>query len=203
MFYNSKLRCSGQSQIIGVVLLTLVMITMVAVTYMWGMPLIEKQKDNVKISNSEVLMREIDKKIKNVLKNGGTQVIENPNIPGELILKDNGNNDTIEIKFDTTGTTIASGKDIYLIGDSRNNVNIGSESTVLKVFSEKFGDNVYEVRLSLYYRNVSGSENTYIVDLVGLGRESVQGKGHTLSFSEGGVIQQGNMYITKINARFE
>ena len=49
----------GQSQLIGVVLLTLIMITMIGITYMWGMPLIEKQKDTVKVSNVERMMKEL------------------------------------------------------------------------------------------------------------------------------------------------
>ncbi len=200
----------GQSQLIGVVLLTLIMITMIGITYMWGMPLIEKQKDTVKTSNAERLMKEINEKIQSVMKNGGTQRIENPNVPGTLSFVDNGTDDIFRINLQTTGTDIATGKKIYLIGNELEDVPLGSEFGAISVFSEDLGNNNYDVTMELVYRNVTGSKNVYLLDLIGLGRESVTGEGHRIVISEAtspegpqGERAGKDIYVTKINVRFE
>lgn len=200
----------GQSQLIGVVLLTLILITMIGITYMWGMPLIEKQKDTVKVSNAERLIKELDKKIQNVVKNGGTQKIDNPNIGGTLKLIDTGINDRIELRVQTTGTDIATGKDIYLRGNDEEEIYLGGEAGVIKVFSEDLGDNTYDVTMTLYYRNVTGSENIYLIDIFGLGRDSISGDGHSIIITEGdtpqGPVEERDgmdVYVTRVNIRFE
>ena len=198
----------GQSQLIGVVLLTLVMITMIGITYMWGMPLIEKQKDTVRVSNMERFMKELDESVQNVAKNGGIQKIESPGIPGEVKILDQGINDMIVAEFQTTGTDIATGTDIYLRGNDLMEVPIGAEPGVLKVLSEGMGGDTYGVTISLYYRNLTGSESVYVIDLVGLGRDSIVGENHVITVSEGDEVpvttENGkNVYITRINVRFE
>jgi len=197
----------GQSQIIGVVLLTLVMITMVGITYMWGMPMIEKQKDTIRISNMERLMKELDDKIQEVAKNGGAQKLETPDIAGEVIMVDQGIKDRIELRTITTGVDVAMDTDIYLRGNEENEVPIGNEPGVIKV--KATGSNeAYDVEMDLYYRNLTGSESVYIIDLVGLGRDKISGENHIITISRGvemPVIEENgvNVYTTKVNVRLE
>ena len=200
----------GQSQLIGVMLLTLILITMVGVTYMWGMPLIEKQKSAVQISNAEKLMKELDKKIQNVVKNGGTEKIENVEIPGTLRLIDDDINDMFVLKLETMGSDIATGKEIYLKGSAQKETYVGDEPGVLKVLSKEMGNRKYEVTMTLQYRNVTGSESIYIIDIFGLGRDIISGDNHNIIISEGegqkGPVGEENgksIYITKVNVRFE
>lgn len=198
----------GQSQLIGVVLLTLVMITMIGITYMWGMPLIEKQKDTVKVSNAEKFMKELDDKISDVAKNGGSQKIEVPSVPGEIRIFDVGTSDRIEMNTMTAGTDIATGVEIYIRGDSDIETSIGNEPGVIKVLSTELGENSYSVEMTLYYRNLTGSESVYIIDLSGLGRDTISGEGHSVIISEGDevpVVHETNrdVYRTRVNVRFE
>ncbi|UCG95247.1 MAG: hypothetical protein JSV92_04355 [archaeon] len=197
----------GQSQIIGVVLLTLVMITMVGITYMWGMPMIEKQKDTVKISNLERFMKELDDKIQTVAKNGGNQRLESPSVPGELSMFDSGINDRIELKIQTSGLDIAKQTDIYLRGTEEGEVPIGNTPGVIKVYVSEMSD-AYDVNMTLYYRNLTGSGSVYLIDLVGLGRDNIIGEGHNIVISEGNEVpvkkESGiSVYTTRINVRFE
>jgi hypothetical protein len=197
----------GQSQIIGVVLLTLVMITMVGITYMWGMPMIEKQKDTVRVSNVERFMKELDDKIQTVAKNGGNQRLESPNVPGELKMFDSGTDDRIELKVATSGLDIATDTNIYLRGSEEGEVPIGNTPGVIKVFASEMND-AYDINMTLYYRNLTGSESVYLIDLVGLGRDSIGGEGHNIVISEGDEVpvkdENGiSVYTTRINVRFE
>jgi|GEM_PF-2251357 len=208
MFKSGEKR--GQSNLISVVLLTLIMVTLVAITYMWGMPLVEKQKDTVKVSDAEKFMKELDDKIQNVIKNGGTQIIDNPKLPGTLKMIDNGINDAIELKFETTGTNIAIGQEIYLRGSEIGEIPLGEESGVIKVISNNVNDKKYEVNMTLYYRNVTGSKNIYTTDIYGLGRDMISGEKHRIIITEGeettgpvGERDGKEIYVTKINLRFE
>ena len=177
---------------------------------MWGMPLIEKQKSTVQVSNAERIIKELDKKIQDVIKNGGTQKLENINIPGILSLEDTELDDKIILKAETTGSDIAIGKDIYLKGDSEKSTYLGNEPSVVKVFSKDMGNEKYEITMTLYYRNVTGSENVYTIDIIGLGKEKISGDKHNIIITEGespkgpsGIYQGKSVYTTKINVRFE
>jgi len=186
------------------------MISMVGVTYMWGMPLIEKQKSTVEVSNAERLMKELDRKIQSVIKNGGTEKIGNIDIPGTLTMVDNGINDKFELKLETTGSDIAIGKEIYLKGDAEEETYLGNEPSVLKVISKNVNDDNYEVTMTLYYRNVTGSENIYAIDIFGLGKESISGNNHNIIITEGesqsGPDEERDgkpVYISRVNVRLE
>ena len=200
----------GQSQLISVALLTLIMISMIGVTYMWGIPLIEKQKDTVKISNSERFMKELDDKIQNVIKNGGIQKISNPDVGGTFRLEDNGIKDVFVLETQTTGTDIATGKPIYVRGDARDEIYLGGETGVLEVLSEKASENTYDVTMELYYRNMTSSGSKYVIDIVGLGREVISPGENNIIISEGNsptgpIGTEGNkeIYMTLINVRLE
>ena len=99
----------GQSQVVVGVLLVLIMLILVGITYFWGIPLIQKQKDVVTVSNTERFLKELNRKIQDVAKNGGTQKISGFDIPGEFILEDN--EEKFILNFKTTGNIIATGKD--------------------------------------------------------------------------------------------
>lgn len=199
----------GQSQIITGVLLIMIMITLVGVTYFWGIPLIEKQKDSVRVSDMERFMKTLNEKIQYVAKNGGTQKITGLDIPGDLKLSDT--DDRFVLSFQTTGNIIASGEDIYLVGDQRTEAHVGEEPGVILVRSEKAGSK-YDITMSLYYRNLRGSEtdgktNIYKIDIIGLGKTVMRGKNHEISISEYETSEEETTsertYTTKINVRLD
>ncbi|MCD6477805.1 MAG: hypothetical protein J7K87_02260 [Candidatus Aenigmarchaeota archaeon] len=201
----------GQSQIITGVLLVMIMISLVAVTYFWGIPLIEKQKDTVTVSNAERFIKTLNEKIEDVAKNGGTQKITGFEIPGDLKLIDSENK--FILNFKTTGDIIATGKDIYLIGDDRSEAHVGEEPGVILVRSDKVG-NKYDVSMRLYYRNLTGAitngkSNKYIIDIIGLGKTMISGSNHEITISEDASYtseietKDERIYITKIDVRLD
>ncbi|MFB6088832.1 MAG: hypothetical protein ABEK36_03585 [Candidatus Aenigmatarchaeota archaeon] len=160
----------GQTQIMSAVLLTGIMIGLISVAYIWGGPMIQKQKDVVKLDDMESFMRNLDKEIRNVAKNGGTTNL-NVNLPGSLkIIEDsplgNGTVDRIVLKFETKGSVIQPGTEIVLFGNDNSTVStMGSEPSVLTEKSTKMGDK-YHITLELYFRELVGTEDSYIIDLV-------------------------------------
>lgn len=197
----------GQAQLISVVILTSITISLVAITYFWGMPIMEKEKSSVRLSSAEKFMKELNRKLEDVIKNGGTQVLE-ANVPGTLTMIDNGIDDKLELNFSIKGCEIALQKDIFLIGDEKPEAVLGEEPSVLKVYAQG-SKNFCTVTMSLYYRNVTSSKNIYVVDLVGLGSKSITGKNHKILISMGessGIVGRRNgrdVYETKVNVRLE
>jgi len=198
----------GQSQVIVGVLLVLIMIILVGVTYFWGIPLIQKQKDVVTVSNTERFLKDLNEKIQDVAKNGGTRKIT-VDIPGELTLDDK--KDTFILVFKTTGDIVATNTDIYLIGDERKEVPIGDEPGVILVRSRDMGKK-YNITESLYYRNLTGGtsggkQNKYKIDLIGLGKSTIGGNNHEITIrefkSETIETPTEKIYVTKVYVRME
>jgi len=202
-----RLENKAQAQLISVVILTSITISLVAITYFWGMPIMEKEKSSVRLSSAEKFMKELNRKLEDVIKNGGTQVLE-ANVPGTLTMVDNGVDDKLELNFSIKGCEIALQKDIFLIGDEKPEAVLGEEPSVLKVYAQG-SKNFCTVTMSLYYRNVTSSKNIYVVDLVGLGSKSITGKNHKILISMGessGIVGRRNgrdVYETKVNVRLE
>ncbi|MCD6367696.1 MAG: hypothetical protein J7L45_01280 [Candidatus Aenigmarchaeota archaeon] len=198
----------GQSQVIVGVLLVLIMIILVGVTYFWGIPLIQKQKDVVTVSNTERFLKDLNDKIQDVAKNGGTRKIT-VDIPGELILDDK--KDMFILTFKTTGDIIATNTDIYLVGDERKEVPIGDEPGVILVRSRDTGKK-YNITERLYYRNLTGGtsggkQNKYKIDLIGLGKSTIGGNNHEITIREfkSEIIETPTekIYVTKVYVRME
>lgn len=199
----------GQSQVVTGVLLVLIMITLVGVTYFWGIPLIQKQKDVVTVSNMERFLKSLNEKIQDVAKNGGTQKISGFDIPGKFELKDK--EDRFVLNFKTTGDIIATDKDIYLVGDKRSEVYVGGEPGVILVHSKDIGGK-YNITAQLYYRNLTGAttggkQNKYVIDVVSLGRNTISGGGHEITIREykSDVVETPTerIYVTRIYVRME
>ena len=199
----------GQSQVVTGVLLLLIMISLVSVTYFWGIPLIQKQKDVVTVSNIERFLKNLNDKIQIVAKNGGTQKITGFDIPGELKLDDE--SDRFELDFKTTGNIIATDKNIYLIGDERKEGYVGEEPGIILIYSKDI-DGKYDINASLYYRNLTGSinngkQNKYQIDLIGLGRSTISSRNREITISEykNEMIETPTerIYVARIYVRME
>lgn len=194
----------GQTQLITAVLLTGIMITLVVMAYIWGIPLIEKQKDNVKINNMEDFFLELNNKIQSVAKNGGKEKIKNFKLSGTMKFIKNGFNDNISAEFETTAKILATGINIYLVGSKTQNPPVGKEPGVVKTYVEKSG-NKYNVNMDLYYRNLTTADDIYKIDLVSSGKRTIGSGEHSIIVEEAGsdTIEDGKtLHLTKVKVRF-
>ena len=92
----------GQTEALSAVLISGILIAVVGSVYFWGIPLIQKNKDNSVLDTSEAFMAGLDRKIKFVANNGGRDVVV-IKVPG--IVRFDGR--TIELTIDTEGTLYA------------------------------------------------------------------------------------------------
>lgn len=180
----------GQAQIVTAVLLTGIIITLVAVAYIWGVPMIEKQKGNVKTERMESFMKDLNEKIQDIAKHGGTENVK-VNLVGRLSLVDNGWNDLVRLEFETRQNLYAEMKNKVLVGENNEtSLPMGSPPGVLQVTSEKINDK-YRIRFELFFRELLGQTNSYKVDLISSGRSQVgdlgnQGRETTIIISSAG-----------------
>ncbi len=103
----------GQNQALTPILITGIMIAVVSTAYLWGMPLIQKNKDTVYLKRSEAFMNDLSNRIKFVANNGGKSVVYF-NIPGTFRFFPDQN--YVEINLTTDGTIYSVGGTIYFVG---------------------------------------------------------------------------------------
>ncbi|RLJ02859.1 MAG: hypothetical protein DRP11_02480 [Candidatus Aenigmatarchaeota archaeon] len=185
-----------------------IMVTLVTGAYLWGKPLVEKQTDTVKIDNAVSLMKEINEKIIEVARHGGKERLR-LNVPGEFRIVENDINDTIEMKFKVSGTTISTGNDIVLVGGSNNTEGVvGDEPGIVTIRADPL-DGSYEITLKVFYRLLSaGSNEFYKIDLISSGRNHIENnRDFDIVMSTNNYVDKsiptGTLHLVEVEVRFE
>ncbi len=169
----------GQQEALSAVLISGILIGVVGSVYFWGIPLVQKNKDNSLLETAETFMQEVDNKIKFVANNGGRDQIV-VNLPG-IIRFDGG---SIELSIATEGTIYAVDSPIPLGRTSSSNLKLdplnattrygvwGSDDPVLyTVKSSKYSENSYETDYTLEYVQLRNDKTTrdFMIELDGSG----------------------------------
>ncbi|MGC9310743.1 MAG: hypothetical protein ACP5E4_03400 [Candidatus Aenigmatarchaeota archaeon] len=159
---NSKLK--GIAPLMSTILIVGVLAAVTGIAYQWGMPMMQKNVGKTDLYAAETFLRELDNKIDEVSKSGGSEEIYF-NIPGEITVDPV--RDRVEFGLETSGS-------IYSIGGficfTRN----------CDLDEGKWGDDSYSVigaqviqsegnyaltRYSLTYRNLTANGITYVRDI--------------------------------------
>ena len=149
-------------EVISVILITSILLGLVGSVYLWGVPLIEKNRDVALLESAEDFMHNLNEKIKNVATHGGREQIEIPS--GRVYFK----SDTDLIV--ETKNTIYSSEALIPLGKNECTKEEGiwgvDDQDVLCVRSEEIGDG-YETDYNLKYINLTLGIKTYKIELVG------------------------------------
>lgn len=94
----------GQQEIISIILISGILIVVVGSVYIWGAPVIQRNKDTSILEASEDFMIRLANKIKFVANNGGRDQLE-VNVPG--VFKFYSQTKEIELIIETDGTIYA------------------------------------------------------------------------------------------------
>jgi hypothetical protein len=168
----------GQQEALSAVLISGILIGVVGSVYFWGIPLIQKNKDNSILETSETFMASLDAKIKFVANNGGRDRIV-IKIPG--IVRFDGR--SVELKVETEGTIYAVDSPIPLGRTSTGALKMdpatsnlygtwGIDDPVLfTVKSSEISKSKYVTRYTLEYVQLRNDKtlNDYKIDLIGSG----------------------------------
>lgn len=170
----------GQTEALSAVLLSGILIGVVGSVYFWGIPLIQKNKDNSLLETSETFMNTLDQKIKFVANNGGRDRVV-ISVPG--IVRFDGQ--ALELSIDTQGTIYAVDAPIQLGRTAAVNLRTdtsvnppilygtwGQDDPVLfTVKSTELASNRYTTYYTLDYLELRNDKTlkTYKIDLTGSG----------------------------------
>lgn len=193
----------GQVEVVSAVLLTGIMISLVAVAYFWGLPIIQKQKDISKLEKAENIIKDLNKAIKEVANEGGRRKIAT-HVPGKLKFE-LGETDNITLTFKSQGSLMATNQTVYLVGDKGAEAPVTAESGVITALSEPTGGK-YKIEVKLHYRNLTSAENeTYKIGLNNVGRRTVSNRDVTVTVEKSKTVvkENGKFYLNKINIRFQ
>jgi hypothetical protein len=183
-------------EVVTAILITGILLGLVGSVYLWGVPLIEKNKDVSLLQSAEEFMHNLDEKIKDVATHGGREQIEI--LLGRVYFESD-----INLNVETKNTIYASGASIPL---ARNDCTMDKgiwgvdDQDVLCVLSKKIGDK-YETDYILRYINLTLGTKTYKIEL--LGEKNSGKKDNSIIIERTGTEKEGDYVKTLILIRIE
>ncbi len=169
----------GQQEALSAVLISGILIGVVGSVYFWGIPLVQKNKDNSLLETAETFMHDLDTKIKFVANNGGRDQLV-VTLPG--IIRFDGK--IIELSIATEGTIYAIDSPIPLGRTSSTNLKLDPYNATIRygvwgvddpviytVKSTKYGETSYETDYVLEYIQLRNDKTTrdFVIELTGNG----------------------------------
>ena len=182
-------------EVISVILITGILLGLVGSVYLWGVPLIEKNRDISLLESAEEFMRNLNEKIKNVATHGGRDWIEIP--LGRVYFESD-----IDLNVETENTIYVSGAWIPL-GKNECTKDVGiwgvDDQDVICVLSEEIG-NEYETDYKLRYIDLELGVKTYKIELIGKdsGKEN-----NVIIIERAGVEKNGDYVNTLVSIKIE
>jgi len=187
----------GQQDVLSAILISGILIAVVV--YLWGVPLVEKNRDISILQNSEEFMRLLDEKIKFISNHGGRDTIE-INVPG--LVEFSPSEQKIYLTLETQGTIYAAEIESPL-GKNECTMAQGlwgqDDSSTLCVKSNKIEENKFRTIFSLGYielKDKNGIES-YKIELSG--KSAIGGEAHNIIIENKGVEKSDSLTKTLIS----
>lgn len=170
----------GQYQPLTAILITAVVLTAASSIYFWGLPIIQKSKDNINLENTENLLKTINDKIKSVAMNGN---IEKTPITTPAVVTFDNVSEIISVMIKTEGTIYAEGGWIQLSENATCLVDVPGTlgihvPEIMCVSSQKIAKRKYNTEFILRYRqlNIPDTGKSIRIKLVGEYSKGSQGR---------------------------
>ncbi len=188
-------------EVVTAILITGILLGLVGSVYLWGVPLIEKNKDVSLLQSAEEFMHNLDEKIKDVATHGGREQIEIP--LGRVYFESDVTESYINLNVETKNTIYVSGASIPLEKNecTKNPGTWGvDDQDVLCVLSQEIGGE-YGTDYNLRYINLTLGIKTYKIELVG---ERNNGKKGSVIIIDGVGTEKDENYIkTLVSIKIE
>ncbi|MEM7816410.1 MAG: hypothetical protein QXZ20_00690 [Candidatus Aenigmatarchaeota archaeon] len=187
----------AQQEIITYILITAILIIVVSSAYIWGIGIIEKNRDVANLQRIEALMKDLNNKIKNVANVGGRESVK---IDIPTFNFDNG---AITVFVETRATIYEPGRRIYFTKNSEchitNSCILGKDEPEIFYVESRKMEEKYYITYYLSYRNLISLQdgNIYLIVLVG---EKQMGKEEVIIENKGKVVE-GNIIKTLIEIK--
>ncbi len=154
----------GQTEVVSMVLFFLIAVVLLFSVFVWGNSVIKGNSDEAGLFASEQFVRNLDSKIQNIAKNGGSET---------LMIKPSANIRIIEgniIEYSFQGRADIPQEWLYIYGDESVDVGITEPPSVIR--EKKEND---RIKIQLYYRNRTGVSKFLIFPAI-----SYEGAGQNL-----------------------
>ena len=187
----------GQQQALSVILITGILIGVVGSVYLWGLPLIQKNRDISQQQNAENFMKNVAERFRFVANHAGRERLSIA-VPGNVVFDPA--TKTLELTVETQGTTYETDTWIQL---SKNGCTIQNgrwgvdEPETLCVKSAKVGDTYITVyRLSFVQLNTE-TLTSHKIEMSGAA--SSGGEGHVIVVQNAGTrtVTENNRNVVK------
>jgi len=187
----------AQQEILTPVLMMGILIAVIGSIYLWGIPLIQKNKDITTLEKTEDFMKNLNNKIKNVANTGGRDQIM-IDVSGTLTFDPTANSISVETK--TKGTIYSVGGRVPFVRNmSETGIWGKDEPEVLYAESRKIGENYLTV-YNLTYRQLNALGASYKIILDGVTQSS--GQNHNIIIENRGSSVDG-LTKTMVGIRIE
>lgn len=187
----------GQQQIITPVLLTGILIAIIGSVYLWGAPLIEKNRDMALLRDAEDFVLSMNERIKMVANTQGRDAIR---VQLPILVKFNEGNNELTFELTTKGSIYSVGR-IYFVRNESEIATWGRDDPALVYVDVGELDGAYFHRYTLRYRQLNAPTKAYMIKLVG--KSAQVGRGHWIYVEYKGVEEGGNLVKTLIEVRLE
>lgn len=173
----------GQQEVLSIVLISGILIGVVGSVYLWGVPLIQKNKDIATLESAEGFIRNLNNRIKFVANNGGRDQLL-INVPG--IVRYDPVSETIQLIVETEGTIYATGADIPIGKNPLCTATTGTfgldDPETICVKSVSAGEKSYTTTYTLKYLQLSNAETLrdFKIQLSGIAKTG--GEQKTITF---------------------
>lgn len=195
---------TGQSQVLTAVLLGGIILAAITSAFLWGMPLLEKNQDANAVRGTVEDFKTLSSGIEDVIKEGGSRTVTLR--MGKGALRIDTDDDMITYQSSTKGAYVSTENWVPLNENDLNGVPDTSFSSGYGIRGvDQFGVLVgkttiagedFLTRYRLAYRPLKdpNTQQTYQIDLVPLGKDSVSGGGQrTITFQRGETtVEPGN-----------
>ena len=184
----------GQHEILSAVMIMGILIGVVGSVYMWGLPLIQKNKDVSVMEKAEGFMHSLADEIKYVAGSSGKKTIK-IDAPGMLSI----GYGAVELRIETQGTKYSTEGDVPL-GRNGCNANQGrwgiDDPEVVCVRANKLGDSNYVITYSLKFIQLDAGGKSYKISLTGSGTGSTE---HSILIENKGTTRGIDLINTEIS----
>ena len=188
----------GQHEVLTPVLLTGILVAIVGSVYLWGLPLIQKNKDIAVLQQVENFVMNLNEKIKEVANTQGKEEVK-INVPAMVSFNSTENSITVEVK--TKGTIYSVGRIYFVRNDNEFEGTWGKDDAGVIYVDTTDLDGEYLQKYTLKYRRLNAPNKKYRISLVG--EDKVVGENHVIVIEYKGVEEEGNLVTTFVEITLE
>ncbi len=151
----------AQVQAISMVLMAGIVLGLAGAAYMWGAPMIEKRTTTTDVSIAQSFILELNERITDVARNGGTKAVTIPGISGSSVNVNESGNEIL-YRFLTTQSMLGMGENSVAIPIETQDTDpigpYGGSPRIIMLEGEPVENGGYLMTLRLKYRELQATE---------------------------------------------